>query len=204
MPHRPTRRTDPINLTLTAMIQLKKIKGLNATPAYLSIGDIPFQPGQICYACHGTEVTQPADRPCVHYDIGILFRGFHHLHEFRHEIEFSQAGGRTTGHITHFVDGAEVERFAWGHGLTGIYQKDSALRLHYAPFYRKRWEWDTGLVSTHAVRRDLPCCGGRYLLEKDHGAEISAHQGRCADCGTPYYFRDHSSFYVIEENHDLA
>ena len=78
------------------------------------------------------------------------------------------------------VDG---ERHPWGHTLKAACESAVVER-------RNGGGWRFGLIGRHILQRDLPCCGGGFVCDKDHGGYVACVDGHCEHCGTLWLVDD--------------
>lgn len=77
-----------------------------------------------------------------------------------------------------FLKVGDGEPFGWGHGLADAVDSMRCERLPYG----SGQSWRVGLARRNHFKAHLPCCGGRFVLDKDHGGYVACCSGHCSDC----------------------
>lgn len=88
--------------------------------------------------------------------------------------------------VEYYVDGVQVERFRWGHGIMGIYEtvriESNHMGLH------------GGLLGSHVLGHDLPCCGGTIRVDREHVGLSTLQECTCTGCGAKWEIGDGHNF----------
>lgn len=89
--------------------------------------------------------------------------------------------------IDHLIDGKRVGQLEWGHGQTEAYASSQTWTDHGS-------ELTADLVAVRIFKNDLPCCGGKFVLDREHHELATLEYGHCDKCRQKWLVADGRSF----------
>jgi hypothetical protein len=106
-----------------------------------------------------------------------------------HHFQFIQTcrvNGRFLLHqniIRHYKDGDGPDQFNWGHSSVEAYKSSWSWEQHGR-------DWKTDLIAARVFLLELPCCGGRYVSDKEITDYTCISFGHCKHCDEKWTVTD--------------
>lgn len=117
--------------------------------------------------------------------------GFFHKHEFRYilQAETLPTFIKHSEFVEHWLDGVLLGRFEWGHGVVEAYSSSQTWTEK-----QNKKHYYTQLISSRVLLHDLPCCGGKFVVEKSITDYFTLQKGHCDHCDSKWDVTDGHHF----------